>query len=59
MERKLSFRIEKETKGALQYKEYTAEGQQADAAQMMIGTLYVRKSAVDGKPGVLHVTVSY
>jgi hypothetical protein len=59
MERKLSFRIEKETKGALQYKEYTEDGKVADATQMTIGTLYLRKSAVDGKPGVLHVTVSY
>lgn len=59
MERKLSFRIEKETKGALQYKEYGEDGKQADIASAMIGTLYLRKSAVDGKPGVLHVTVSY
>ena len=59
MERKLNFRIEKETKGALQYKEYTDQGTVADTTQMMIGTLYLRKSAVDGKPGVLHVTVSY
>ena len=59
MERTLNFRIEKETKGALQYKEYTDEGKVADTTQMLIGTLYLRKSAVDGKPGVLSVTVKY
>lgn len=59
MERKLNFRIEKETPGALQYKEYGEDGKKADNTTAMVGTLYVRKSAVDGKPGVLHVTVSY
>lgn len=37
---KLTFQKEKETKGAVRYQEDAAEGQQ------VIGTLYVRKSAL-------------
>lgn len=54
MTRTLQFTIAKETKGAVQYKEDgTGPGTEGT-----IGTLYVRKSALDGKvPSTLTVTI--
>jgi hypothetical protein len=53
----LSFKIEKETKGAVRYQEVGLDGQPAFAPA--IGTLYVRKSAMTGGkvPPTLAVTV--
>lgn len=42
----LRFTIEKETKGAVRYKEVDESGNDAFAPE--IGTLYVRKSAMPG-----------
>lgn len=42
----LSFRVEKETKGAIQYKEYLTNDEDTNKDNMVIGTLYVRKSAM-------------
>ncbi len=41
MKLNLKFRLEKETKGAVQYKEF---GESSE--RMAVGTLYVRKSAL-------------
>lgn len=43
----LHFVVEKETKGAVRYKETNADG--SDAFDAKVGTLYVRKSALPGK----------
>lgn len=55
----LSFKLEKETSGALRYQEVNAEGApltNADGAK--VGTLYVRKTAMpDGAWANLDVTI--
>jgi hypothetical protein len=43
----LHFAVEKETKGAVRYKEVNADG--TDVFDAKIGTLYVRKSAMPGR----------
>lgn len=57
MDCKLSFIVEKETKGAVRYQEVGDDGQPAFAPQ--VGTLYVRKSAMPGGkvPSKLTVTI--
>ena len=54
----LRFIVEKETKGAVRYKEVDIDG--ADAFAPAVGTLYVRKSAMpSGKiPQELSVTIT-
>jgi hypothetical protein len=47
MKHTLGFRFEKETKGAIQYKEYLTNDEDTDKENMIIGTLYVRKSAME------------
>ncbi|MCK1741350.1 hypothetical protein IVA80_10860 [Bradyrhizobium sp. 139] len=47
MDIKLHFAIEKQTKGAVRFKEVNADG--SDAFDPKIGTLYVRKSAMGGQ----------
>lgn len=47
MDISLHFTIEKETKGAVRFKEVNADG--SEAFDPKIGTLYVRKSAMGGK----------
>jgi hypothetical protein len=54
----LKFKIAKETKGALQYKEVDTDGH-GTSGDYVVGTLYLRKSAVDGTPADLTVTVEY
>lgn len=54
----LKFKIAKETKGALQYKETETDGH-GTADDYVVGTLYLRKSAVKGAPDELTVTVEY
>jgi hypothetical protein len=51
---KATFKLEKETKGALRYIELDANG--APTIELM-GTLYVRKSAFPTKPAMIVVTV--
>lgn len=47
---KLDFVIEKETKGAVQYKECKADGSMRSVSEgAAIGTLYLRKSALEGR----------
>jgi hypothetical protein len=54
MNKTLQFTISKETKGAIQYKEDGASSN----AEAVVGTLYVRKSALEGKvPSTLTVTI--
>jgi hypothetical protein len=43
----LHFAVEKETKGAVRYKEVNSDG--TDAFDPKIGTLYIRKSAMPGR----------
>ena len=45
---KLIFAYEKETPGAVQYKEVDDKGQRRPIFEATIGTLYVRKSAIKG-----------
>lgn len=45
MKHVLDFHYEKKTKGAVQYKEYDADGNKTTNDNAVIGTLYVRKSA--------------
>ena len=47
MEHILHFVTEKETKGAVKYKEVNEDG--TDAFDPKVGTLYIRKSAMPGK----------
>jgi hypothetical protein len=58
MRHELRFVVEKETKGAVRYREVDIEG--ADAFAPVVATLYVRKSAMhNGKiPPTLLVTIS-
>lgn len=43
--------LERDTKGAVRYQEVDEKGGNKDIAQgARIGTLYIRKSAFDGKP---------
>lgn len=49
----VKFTFAKETKGAVQYKEV------AEAGDEIIGSLYLRKSAIKGIPKRLTVTVEY
>lgn len=44
----LKFAYEKETPGAVQYKEVDETGQRKPIFNATIGTLYVRKSAIKG-----------
>jgi hypothetical protein len=57
MNAKLKFEFEKETKGAVRYREIGDDGASAFAPQ--VGTLYVRKSALPGGkiPKTLIVTI--
>jgi len=43
----LKFRLERETKGAVRYQEINEQGQ--PEVNYAIGTLYVRKSALEGR----------
>lgn len=52
------FHKEKETKGAVRYKEVDSAGGEMLLENAVIGTLYVRKSAIKGDiPNILRVTV--
>jgi len=54
------FKLEKETKGALRYREVDEKGEVSEQAWAKIGTLYVRKSAFErgaAFPQTLRVTV--
>jgi hypothetical protein len=42
------FEFERETKGAVRYKEVDEDGDAVDKDDKVIGTLYLRKSAFDG-----------
>jgi len=53
----LLFKLNKETKGALQYKEIAADGQEVTIQNAAVGTLYVRKSFFTSLPKELKVTV--
>ena len=56
MDNTLYFVVEKETKGAVRYKEVDEAGK--DAFAPVVGTLYVRKSAMPGRvPAKLTVTI--
>lgn len=56
---KLTFKFEKETKGAVRYQEVDPDGQPAFAPK--IGTLYVRKSALPSRdiPQGVTITVEF
>lgn len=60
MKTTVNFRWEKETKGAVRYKETDANGVDAPYGQYKIGTLYMRKTAFDEyPPEQLSVTLEY
>lgn len=58
-ERTVMMDLEKETKGAVQYKEVNDMGAQVPIADALMGTLYLRKSALGSHlPSSIKVTVS-
>lgn len=59
MKHTLKFKIAKETKGALQYKEVDTDGQGTSVDHYVVGTLYLRKAQVRDIPQELTVTVEY
>ena len=57
---KVKFVIERETKGAVRYMEVDEKGEARDNMHPLavVGTLYVRKAALDGQiPSTLQVTI--
>lgn len=50
------FKLANETKGALKYEEIDAAG---NPTVEVMGTLYLRKSAVAGKPQFLTATIAF
>ena len=58
MKHTLMFKLEKETKGALRYQEVEQDGRPVAVGSWVIGTLYIRKAALNGQfPPNLTVTV--
>lgn len=59
MERTVKFVFDKETKGTVRYAEVADDGGSQVPGLAVIGTLYIRKSALGGtaRPDVLEVTV--
>jgi hypothetical protein len=52
------FMFERETKGAIRYQEIDAAGEPLKQDQAQIGTLYVRKTALNGeKPAFIEITL--
>lgn len=51
-----TFKLANETKGALKYEEVDTQG---NATVELMGTLYVRKSAIAGKPAKITATISF
>lgn len=59
-QKQVALQLEKETKGALRYQEVGPSGAPVELADAVIGTLYVRKSAMEGKtPEAISVTVAW
>lgn len=56
MELKLRFDFEKETKGAVRYKEVADDGSQQ--ANPVVGSMYFRKDQIPDRPDSLIVTVN-
>jgi hypothetical protein len=57
--RTITFVLEKETKGAVRYQEVNAEGKAIEQAESVVGTIYLRKTALDGKiPQRVTVTIA-
>lgn len=60
MERTVTFKMEKETKGAVRFQEVDGNGEVLDYADAVIGTLYMRKSALQGAvPSEVKATFSW
>lgn len=58
MQHTLNFRIERETKGAVRYYEVDENGNALDQTQYVVGSLYIRKTALKGAvPQELTVTI--
>ena len=58
MTKTLAFVLERTTKGALRYAELGPDGAPLTQADAVVGTLYVRKSALTGQePSRLTVTI--
>lgn len=53
----ISFKFDKETPGAWRLKEVAPDGAEAD--DMIIGSLYLRKAKVPVKPDVVEVQITY
>lgn len=54
----IKFRLRNETKGALRYEEVDSADRVVKFASAKIGTLYVRKSGLDGAPARLVATLT-
>jgi hypothetical protein len=55
--RVIQLEFDKETPGALRYKEIAKEGAKVD--DMLIGQLYLRKAQVEGSPKAIEVSVTF
>lgn len=58
MKKTIRMTLERETKGAVRYMEVGTTGQQLELADAVIGTLYIRKSAMQAIPSTIIVTVA-
>jgi hypothetical protein len=59
MKHELVFTVEKETKGAIRFAEINPENNETkDFSEAVVGTLYVRKHALDGTPTTIRVTIT-
>ena len=55
----LHFTLEKETKGALRYKEVDVAGNEVPQGKFIMGTSYLRKSGVEGMPKNFTMTLEF
>jgi hypothetical protein len=54
----LHFALEKETPGAVRYMEVDEKGVEVDREFIVIGTIYIRKTALKGRiPATLKITI--
>lgn len=55
--KKISFKLERETKNTYRFQEVDAGGHPVALADADIGTLYVKKRLFEGKPSYVELTV--
>jgi len=59
MQRTVRLQLEKTTRGAIRYREVNTKGEPVDQAESVVGTLYLRKTALTGEePTAVSVTIT-